>query len=1118
MLGSTRAARTDEGERTWLDLGPRKPRAVLTALALAPGQPVPADQLADLVWSGEPPRAAHGALHAYISGLRKVLEPDRASRAAGSVLETTDHGYVLRVARGDVDAHAFEDAVATAERELAPLLSQLDGSGPTGWPDRGRVAELVDGIDGALATWAGDPYADLPDHPEVLAQRAGLLRVRGAAEEIRLLGLLALGEHASVLSATEAATALHPLRERLWAVHALALTRAGRQAEALEALRSARSVLAEELGLDPGAELQTLEQAILRQDAELHAVLPSTEAAGPACASPARAAGPGASVGRGPERDRLHALVGAAARGNLSSALLVGEPGIGKSRLVEDLGDRAHEEGFLVGLGRCSQDDGAPPLWPWLAVLHDLGRDAPAPADDADGVRPPGQVAFERRDAIARSVLAAAVDQPVLVVLDDLHWADDASLRTLAHLLDTAPAEARLCVVGTRRTHPEPTAALARAAESFARRHAARIDLTGLDRGEAAELLRTVHGAEVDPAALDTWHARSEGNPFFLIELARLGAAAPGEVPGTVRDVVTRRLEQLPEPARDTLRTAAVVGRRFHTEHVAAAADRVGDDKLEEELEAAVAAGLLVEDEDGQLAFSHALSRDAVYRTLPATRRARRHAQVAHALDTDPALRRLVPEAERVAELARHWLAAGPAHVERAWRAARDAATLARGLSDHVEAARLGAEAVAAHRRAGAEEGERFDLLIAVTRDAAYGARWDLVVDAAFEGIALGRSLGRPDLVGRAATALTAYCVWLPHEWLEYFPDVVDDLRWALQHVDDDDHETRCRLQLSLAVELYTNPQAAAERRALVETGLALARRMGDPGLLAWALRAAWQASWSPVWTETRLAYDEEAVAAARAAGDRAAEAVALVAAATDRLELYGPHAWDELRVGAERIAEQDRLAFVLLTISLVELNLAAMRGDGAETERRAAMVWELAQDSAIPSQDVQAVSGVILSRAWNGRLPEIIDGVMHLVDDMPAQWAGLHGLLARGGYVDEVRERLGTMPYSEPEASWQTLSAWSYEAEAAYAVGDRTLAERCYVELAPYAGRMAVAGVAVAQGPVDGYLALAAATLGDRPAARRHAEDARRLAEEWELPAYVSWLDAHVAELDRQV
>ena len=277
MFGAARVSRdapTGDGP-TWQEVGARKPRSVLAALALHAGRPVSADVLADLVWAGEPPRAAHGALHAYISGVRKSLDPDRTTRSVESVLETTDHGYLLRVQADDVDAHRFVRDVRRIERVLAPLATQLTSGDRSDWPGRSTVVASLDELDAVLATWTGTPYADLLEHPDVVAERAALEQVRTAAEQGRLLGLLALGEPASVLATTEARVATNQLQERWWALHALALTRVGRQAEALDALREVRNLLGDELGLDPGPELRDLEQAILRQESWLGAVLGS---------------------------------------------------------------------------------------------------------------------------------------------------------------------------------------------------------------------------------------------------------------------------------------------------------------------------------------------------------------------------------------------------------------------------------------------------------------------------------------------------------------------------------------------------------------------------------------------------------------------------------------------------------------------------------------------------------------------------------------------------------------------------------------------------------------------------------------------------------------------------
>ena len=190
VFGAARVEGRPDGsgadDATPVDIGARKPRSIVAALSMTPGRPVSPGLLADLVWAGEPPPAAHGALHAYISGLRKALEPDRQSRAAASVLETTDHGYRLDIDRQAVDVHRFAADVRAAERGLAPLAGLLGHGDASGWPDRETTAALVEQLDEALAAWDGEPYADLPDHPDVLAERAALERLRVAAEEARL--------------------------------------------------------------------------------------------------------------------------------------------------------------------------------------------------------------------------------------------------------------------------------------------------------------------------------------------------------------------------------------------------------------------------------------------------------------------------------------------------------------------------------------------------------------------------------------------------------------------------------------------------------------------------------------------------------------------------------------------------------------------------------------------------------------------------------------------------------------------------------------------------------------------------------------------------------------------
>ncbi|MCB0906877.1 MAG: AAA family ATPase, partial [Nocardioidaceae bacterium] len=477
VLGETEA-RVGDAE---LDIGTRKQRAIVAALTLSGGRPVSYDALVDLLWGDEPPPGLPGTLHVYIAGLRRILEPERAPRTPATILVTVGGGYALRVPGDEVDATRFERTVTEIHRHLG-------GGRLTDRPalSADELAEASARLDEALGLWRGDPYADLDDPAAVVAERVRLEELRSVALEDRAVLGLARGEHARVAGELEALTAAYPLRERLWGLRALALARSGRQADALEALRMLRTVLDEELGLDASAEVRDLETALLRQDPELVWSAPQAAPAVAAAALPAPREAPVLPpwplVGRDPQLSQLEQLLAAAGEGRPSYAAVTGDPGIGKSRLCAELAALATAAGTRVLLGRCAQDDGAPPLWPWLQVLRGLGKDLDTGITEDEGAE------FRTWESVVATVAEAARTELLVVVLDDLHWADRSTLRVLRLLVTTVSA-ARLLVLATWRPHPAPTGALADVAETLARHHAARLELTGLGPADVAEVV-----------------------------------------------------------------------------------------------------------------------------------------------------------------------------------------------------------------------------------------------------------------------------------------------------------------------------------------------------------------------------------------------------------------------------------------------------------------------------------------------------------------------------------------------------------------------------------------------------------------------------------------------------
>ncbi|MGI5242378.1 ATP-binding protein [Dactylosporangium sp. CA-139066] len=1027
-------------------------------------------------------------------------------------------GYALRLADDDLDAARFAAAVDDAHRSLADP-SDLPSVPPA--RTHAELLALAESLSGALALWRGTPFIELEESAPAVAERARLAELRLVATEDLALVRLALGRHATVAADLGAETRQHPLRERLWALRALALARAGRQAEALDVIAEIRRVLADELGVDPGPALRATERAVLHQDlgSPVRSVPGFLAAATAAPTAPAAAPAPAPAVldprdlplaGRDAEVAALTALLEEARAGRTRFALLTGEPGIGKSRLAAEAARVAAASGFAVVSGRCSQDEGAPPFWPWTCVLRDVADpDAGLLATGTPGLLPAaaGNGAsveaerFEIFESAARVLTAAAAHTPLLIVLDDLHWADPSSLRLLRHLTDHL-GDARIAVVATRRDRPEPTGLLAEASVGLSRRHALRLDLPGLSDDAVAELASATNGTPPPGDRIAALRERTGGNPFFVVELLR--AAGPQELPGAVTDVIARRIGRLPEPTRELLRWAAVIGREFDLDTLAAAAGADPDGVLDD-LDPALAHGIVAEDaEPGRFRFAHALVRDMVYESQPATRRARRHAAVAAAQpDAHPS------------EAARHWLAAGPQHAGAAWRAAARAAERARALHGHEEAVALLAAARAAQARdRAATAAERYELLMTHADACQWVGDRDGQLEAIDLACAAADELGDVVRLARAAVRTPDGSMWTVRDHGIVHEPAIAALRRVLRGgLPADDGDLRCRALLTLAGELHW-AGADAESDALAEEGLAMARRLGDPDLFAWAAGAAFQASWRAGGADQRWHLLGEALDRPGFAGPEPGESPArqearvrlltyrtVAAQQTGRVEAM----WRDAAT-ARAAAERLRLPFPLLVVDSVELMWRAMQGRFDDVDRLLAELADISARTMLPARQYLVFLPAIV-RAWQGRAGEVVDGLRPVYDAAPHLASGAYLLLLlRAGRRDEAAAVLDREPGPPDAGSWAAPFDLSVAAYAAHDLRRPQYAAEVYRRLAPMAGRVAAAGSGAPIGPVDAYLALAAAAAGDPGAAERHARDAGALFAAWDIPLAAEW------------
>ncbi|GAA2360859.1 BTAD domain-containing putative transcriptional regulator [Dactylosporangium salmoneum] len=1035
--------------------GPRQ-RAVLARLVAAGGHVVPTDRFIDDLWQGEPPPKALAALQVYVSNLRRVLEPGRAPRTPATVVVSAAPGYALRLPDEQVDAWRFE--------ALLRRGSELAEADP-------RAAD--ESLRAALQCWAGPAYAEFADEPWATPEAARLEELRLVAVEAAGRVALRLGRAALIVPELDRHVQEHPLREEAVHLLASALYRAGRQADALAALRQARRRLSDELGVDPGPALRALEADVLAQapylvEERVEVIAPRQDAA------PGSGSGDGA-IGREAEL----AALAAAEDDRLRIVWVGGEAGSGKTTLVRAF---ATQQGRQVAWGRCPEVDGAPPAWAWAEILRELA------GDGDERLRP----LLEGRGGGDQFQLAQAVGErlgaggPLLVVLDDVHRADGETLQVLRHVAVALAGRPVLIVATYRPGEAQQQLDSARAA--LAGPHSSEIALGGLGAEAAAQILAGHLGAPLDPATAALVHERTGGNPLFLAETARLISAegagsAVRAIPAGIGHVLRRRLSRLPAPAQTILRHAAVLGRDVDID-VLTEAFSEDEDAVLDGLEAGVLAGLLVEPGPGRVRFGHALLRDVLYDDMPKLRRRRLHERVLAVLE------RVRPA--DVAALGHHArAAASPATAARAAAHAAAAARQAAALFAHGEAAQLYAGALdALAMQQPADPALRVDLLCGLVSARANSGDAIAARSARAEAVEAARQLPGAEPLARALGAFDAPVAWTIrlHRLLDR--DLVDLYEDTLARADVP-AALRCRMLVALVYEIEGEDlDRAAEASA---EALRIARAEGDDLLLCQALNARYFAVLNPQRRHELPGIAAELLEVAERAGSLGFQTQAyhvLYQVALERCDLALAQA--HLDRALER-STAGQLGVTLLVMGMLGAIRAMFAGDHAAAERVYTELGERIEAAGQPNASMVAIGGIFFVRLSQGRgdasLP-VLEAVRAFAPDDVDEL--IVRALVDAGRLDEARARWRPQVPIREDYYW--LGWMGLRAENAVALGDEAVAEHCYELLLPWAGQFAgLASGSISGPPVDQLLGRLAQLLG-RPS-EAHLRAGRELA-----------------------
>jgi eukaryotic-like serine/threonine-protein kinase len=837
----------------------------------------------------------------------------------------------------------------------------------------------------------------------------------------------------------------------------------------------------------------------------------------------------GVFVGRERELDEMREALEDSLGGRGHLMLLVGEPGIGKTRTAEELATYAQVRGARVHWGRCHEGEGAPAYWPWAQALRsyvrdadpvglawELGPSAPEVAQLVPEVRErigdvadppdlePDQARFRLFDSITTFLRNAAGSRPLVIVLDDLHWADEPSLLLLKFVARNL-SDVGLLILGTYRDvelgrHHPLAQTLAELGEIEQTR---RVTLRGLDLPAIERFIEMTAGIEAPPGLAAAVHEQTEGNPFFLGEVVRLlaseqrlDATGPGgwelAIPQGVREVVGRRLDRLSDEANQVLAQAAVAGREFDFDVLAAVAD-CDRDMVTRALDEAVEARVLAElpRVPGRYSFSHALVRETLYAEIPAGRRVQLHGEIGRALEE-----RYRDDVEsHLSEIAHHLLEAAPAgDVARAVDFAERAARRASEQLAHEDAVKHLERALeASDLAAAAARDRRLRLLLELGRARTRAGRFAAARETFDEAAQLAeRSADHACLIDATLGMVTVAEAGGVDE------RVLELVRRSLEIAGEEDSRERALLLTGFAQEIYWQDPTGKAKEALDEA-IAVARRIGDQQTLAIALsRRQFDLTSSPA---ERLEMATELLEIAERAG---AEEMVLRSHAyrlNNMLMLGDIDGVDRELEIYSRLAQKLRQPQHLWHIPALRGMRATMDGRFDDAEELAAEALAGGQRAEEPlSAQFYAIQMSVL-RTLRGDIEEMIPSVRDLAKRYPAITAwrlALVSFLCESGRLDEGREefeRLAADDFRDLPLDAQWITGVALISRAAWRLGDAARAETLYRMLAPYDGITVVAGRAAAcSGPVALYLGQLAMTMSRTADALRHFEGAVEL------------------------